>query len=191
MSPSSTTEAFITQGEWNEHTRTHPVVNFFEKYNNFFNTSSQSPAAIAEWFSPDYCYQGQDGKRIEGRDKAWDELREKFKPFKARANHAVFAITVPWESDKSDGKKRWLLMALAEAYLELADGGSGGQSKVKDREGKEWDFGQTQAYRIIVVEDTHAKHDGFVIESVEIYGDRLEIFQGMKARGLIKESCCD
>ena len=77
-------------------------------------------------------------------------------------------------------------MALAEAYLELADGGSGGQSKVKDRDGKEWDFGQTQAYRIIVVEDAHAKHDGFLIESVEIYGDRLEIFQGMKARGLIK-----
>lgn len=182
----STAKAFITGSEWNDKTRSKPVTAFFEKYNDFFNSSSQSPPAVAEWFSSDYSYQGQDGKCLQGRDKTWDELREKFKPFKARENHPVFAITVPWEGHKPDGKKRWLLMALAEAYLELADSSSTGQSKVKDREGKEWDFGQTQAYRIVILEDARAKHDGFVIESVEIYGDRLAIFQGMKERGLMK-----
>jgi hypothetical protein len=173
-----TTTAFIHSCKgWDETTRLHPAMKWFEKYALLFNSGQMFSKSSSEWHTENFSYHKSTGEIIEGGTKAFDALKETYAPFDGTNHEPNFLIC--WET-----KDGWEMLGQALLYGNLkAPGGSG---KVHtDVTGQKWDVGVPSAFHFAYVKDSSGP-EGIKLERTDIFSDSAPVLVEMLKRGMLK-----
>ncbi len=174
-----TTNAFIYSFTgFDETTRSHPCMNWCEKYTLSFDSREMFQKDYSEWHTDDYTYQKSNGQVTSGGAAAFDKVKEDYSFFSG-TNHAPNFLCC-WET--ADG---WEMLGQAVMYANLAAPGGSGQV-MTDPAGKKWDVGVPSAFHFFFVKDPSGSAGGIKMKRMEVYGDSMPVAAEMLKRGMMK-----
>jgi hypothetical protein len=175
--PFPTQPAFVHHGTWDHSTRQHPAMKWMESCTLDFDTHTFP----TKWMHPDCETVLADGSRHRGREIANEAIKQVYGPLAAHL-HEPFYLVV---TEAGDGAS-WDMIGLAMVYANLSEdgSGSGGEAKVKDLSGKEWDFKMPGAFKFHYVKDKEGP-DGIYLRRSELCSDSGVPMKLMLKRGLI------
>ena len=171
MASVPTVPAFVYTGTWSETTRKHPAMKWMEKVTNDFDANGPS----AKWYTSDASVQKGDGSEYHGQEQTVAAIKEVYGPFTAYHHEPYFVMC----SATDDGYE---MLGQAKLFANLPGAPGAGESKVKDKSGKEWDLAVPAAFHFWYVHDEKA---GMAIKRTEIMSDGSVPMVIMLKRGLI------
>jgi hypothetical protein len=141
-----------------------------------FDTHNFSP----KWYSKNWTLYKADGGVIFGREVGMAVLKEIYNPLTAhfREPHLIVCIEV------ADG---WDMIVQAKVFGNLKESPAAGETKVKDRQGREWDMCISGGFHFHYVKDPEAENGGGIApKKTEIKSNSGVPMGIMLKRGLIK-----
>jgi hypothetical protein len=175
MASFPTTPAFVYRGTWDDTTRKHPAMKWMETYTKEFDTHGPSP----KWYTADASLQKADGTEYHGREQSITAIKELYGPLTSHFHEPYFVMC----SRTDDGYE---MLGQAKLFANLPGQPAAGESKVKDKSGKEWDIGVPAAFHFWYVNDEKAENGhGMAIKRTEIMSDGSAPMVVMLKRGLI------
>jgi hypothetical protein len=165
-----TKPAFVYYGGWSEVTAKHPAVKWLEVHTREFDSRTWE----TKRYTSDFIYVAPDGQVHEGLEKAMEAIKATYGPLTAQYHQPYFMVCTETE----DG---YDMMGQATLYANLPGEPAAGQSKVKDKDGKEWDIGVPGAFHFWCVKNG----DDFLLKRTEMHADTGPLVMGLLKRGVI------
>ncbi|KAI9866243.1 MAG: hypothetical protein M1813_001364 [Trichoglossum hirsutum] len=176
MTSFPTVPAFVHSGDWNEASRAHPVAKSVEAIADEFDTTNR---VNPKWYTADPYLQKTDGSECQSLQEVIAAVEQMYEPFTSH-HHEPHLITIV-EADHG-----YRFLGLVRFFGNLAGTPAAGESKVKDRSGKEWDIVVMGTYSALFVKDEKAENGlGVAIKKTEIMADGSMLAGIMLKRGLI------
>ncbi|KAF3009475.1 hypothetical protein E8E13_002758 [Curvularia kusanoi] len=171
-----TRPAFVHYGTYDDHTRTHPAMKWFEEYTNVID-AKEFDKIKNDYMDPDHLLVRNTGQEDKGAAASVAAIQnEIYAPF-AKWSHVPFQL-VAYETDEG-----WEMIGMATFYWTLAvPGKQESGSKVKDAQGNEWDGATPGGFGF-----KYKKVDGGIrLSKTQIMVDRVTAAVEMLKRGMMK-----
>ena len=180
--PFPTQPAFVSSGDWDEETRSHPAMKFMEGYTKFFDEGDWDTSNYKEWYTPDNSLATADGREVTGAENAWATLHQVYGPFVKFTHQPSFVMCREVEGGYD-------MRGQATLFGELPGEPSAGEEKVTDNKGKKWDVAVPAGFRFKYKEEPKASNGyGMLLARSEIMADSGPIVVKMLKRGVMKPS---
>ena len=173
-----TNSALVHSGYWDDETRAHPAMKFMEEYTISFVDARNWDGSISEWYTKDYLVVHSNGQVVEGQAGV-DSVKEIYQRFAKNFHEPYFLIC-------SETEYGWEMIGQAKLYVNHQGQPVQGESKVKDKQGREWDAAVPGAFRFEYTKESGAAHGGVLLRRSELHVDSLPFFDTMVKRGLVK-----
>ncbi|KAF2101303.1 hypothetical protein NA57DRAFT_72744 [Rhizodiscina lignyota] len=174
-----TTNAFIHYIKgWDDTTRSHPCMKWFEDYTMLFNSKEMFDKKYSEWHTDDYKYQKSTGEVIKGGAEAFEAVKQTYAPFKG-TNHEPNWLCC-WETEQG-----WEMVGQAVMFGNLQAPGGSGQVHA-DMKGDKWDVAIPSAFHFEYVKDPSGPSPGIKLKRTEVFGDSAPVVVEMLKRGMLK-----
>lgn len=155
---------FIHSGGWDDETRQHPVMKWFEQCTHEFDrTRAFANGTPSDWLAPDFNVQLSDGTRIAGLQPAVQALIEKYAPFTDGHKHDPTELLV-WEEEN-----HWCMLGHAKLFI----GFKGTDKTIEDPQGEKWNVAIEATYRFAYVRDDTGSGSGFKVKEMKICADPM------------------
>jgi len=166
--PSTTSpNALVHYGDWDDHSRSHPALKFLEKFVHYWDSREwiRDPSTSANWLTSDFVLQKADGSLVTGSDAAIADLQAIYEPLTAHLHDPRYIVI-------HDSKDGWEMLAQAVLYANLVGEPAKEEVRAKDGKGKEWDMGVPSAFHVRFAKDDTAKNGmGILIKMEELMSD--------------------
>jgi hypothetical protein len=173
MASFPTVPAFVQFGGWDATTRTHPVLKMLETIILKFDASNKLDP---QWYTADATFQKADGSEYYGLDEVLKAVEQGYAPFTSHYHEPYSMMCI-----ETDGGYK--MSAQAKIYGNLAGAPVAGESRVKDKTGKEWDVVVPGGYLGYYVKAENGL--GIAIKRTEVTADGSVPMRLMLKRGLI------
>jgi len=169
-------QAFVHYGDWNETTRNHPATKMMEIITNRFDEFNK---INPQWFAEKASFQNADGSEHHGLEKVLTAVEKAYQPLTSHFHEPQSIMCIKTD----DGYK---MLGQAKLFGNLPGTPAPGESKVRDKQDREWDIVIPAAWFNWYVEDEKAdKELGMVIKRSESTADGSIPLRVMLKRKLI------
>ena len=94
---SSTTPAFVHNGDWDENTRKNPALKWFEATVRDIFDAHRWETPYSDIYDEDLKLLKPDGNEVHGGKAAWAEVAKLYGPFTAQRTQPVYMVTTETE----------------------------------------------------------------------------------------------
>jgi hypothetical protein len=178
-----TSPAFIIQSAkgWEDEYRVHPIMAWMHDYEKAFDFGDMKASdSHLPWHTEDFTFQKPDGTTTTDAASSWAALKETYAPFSAHYHEPVWVVI--FEHPEIEGG--YVLMGRGTIFGKFVVPREG-SAKVRDMQGREWEFGGAGAFYFEYVKD-EAGPKGMKLKTQKIYADGVGLVGEMLKRGMVK-----
>jgi hypothetical protein len=174
-----TKPAFVSLGDWDDHSRTHPAMKFMEQYTLMFDRRGYNDGPYNDWMTDDSELTKGDGTHFTGGQNCWDASKEVYAPFKEYFHCPYYVVVTELDGGGYE------MIGQAHVYGDLAGERQAGEpEKVKDpRHGRMWDVKIPGAFRFQYVK---GGKNGWLLKRTDLHVDNMGAGMILVKRGVIK-----
>jgi hypothetical protein len=173
-----TTPVYLVQnaGGWPDEHNKHPVVEWIHDYEQAFDFGNMKKEGHAPWNTDDFTFSYGGAPSAPAGPAAFAAAVEKYAPFRAHYHEPHYYLI--WENDTG-----YELTGVAYLYGNLQNPHNDSE-KVKDLEGREWDFKGLGSFYFVFVKDSNGPK-GLKLKSEVLITDSFPLAKEMVKRGMV------